>query len=355
MVSLVALIVWRVPLPVVILGFLIFGALDGVYLSSALTKVPDGAWFTLILAVLLSSIFVLWRFGKENQWQAEASDRLAPSSIIIRGPTDQKTTTKGTTSTGLRFTPAFGSALISTITGMGIFFDKSGLPNTTPTVFIHFIRKFEAAPRVVVFFHIRPLPSPTVPAEDRFEVTRCLGSRDRGLDHQFFAVTLRHGYTDEVLAQDLGFQIYEQLRKLVIREDLTPEKKTVAQRHVTFAAPEGRTSQAEATLDPSQEGSVAIDHAPEITIQSANNPTQQQESTHQALLALEAAYRDQVVYVVGKEQMRIQEVAGCKPRSWCRRIALAAFLWLRSNTGSKITNLNVDVDKLVEIGFVKVV
>jgi KUP system potassium uptake protein len=35
--------------------------LDGLYLSSALTKVPDGAWFTLLLAILLASFFSLWR------------------------------------------------------------------------------------------------------------------------------------------------------------------------------------------------------------------------------------------------------------------------------------------------------
>ena len=84
MVSLVAIIIWHIRLPLVLLGFLVFGALDGVYLSSALTKVPDGAWFTLALAVLLSSIFILWRFGKENQWRAEAADRLPLSRLFVR-------------------------------------------------------------------------------------------------------------------------------------------------------------------------------------------------------------------------------------------------------------------------------
>ncbi len=50
MVALVALVVWRLPLVVVSPAYLIFGALNGLYLSSALTKIPDGAWFTLVLA-----------------------------------------------------------------------------------------------------------------------------------------------------------------------------------------------------------------------------------------------------------------------------------------------------------------
>ena len=84
MVSLVAIIIWHIPLPIVLLGFLVFGLLDGLYLSSALTKVPDGAWFTLALAVLLCSVFILWRYGKENQWRAEAADRLSTSHLFAK-------------------------------------------------------------------------------------------------------------------------------------------------------------------------------------------------------------------------------------------------------------------------------
>lgn len=35
--------------------------------------------------------------------------------------------------------------------------------------------------------------------------------------------------------------------------------------------------------------------------------------------------------------------------------ALSAFLWLRENTGGRVRNLNLDLDKLVEIEFVKVI
>ena len=71
---------------------------------------------------------------------------------------------------------------------------------------------------------------------------------------------------------------------------------------------------------------------------------------------MQAGYEDQVVYIVGKEQMRIKEVQGWGNVSGaCRKIALAAFLWLRSNTGSKVANFNLDAEKLVEVGFVKII
>ena len=84
MVSLVAIVVWLTPWPFVLLGLFVFGLLDGLYLSSALTKVPDGAWFTLALGAVLSSIFVLWRYGKENQWRAESADRLPLSQLFAK-------------------------------------------------------------------------------------------------------------------------------------------------------------------------------------------------------------------------------------------------------------------------------
>lgn len=355
MVSLVAIIIWHIPLPVVILGFLTFGALDGVYLSSALTKVPDGAWFTLILAVLLSSIFVLWRFGKENQWQAEASDLIAPSSIILSNAEDGPPP-ENATAGSLHLTAMFGRTPISAITGYGIFFDKSGIKQTTPTVFVHFLQKFQAAPRVVVFFHIRPLSVPTVPFEERFTVTRPLKPSVNGPRHQFFRITLRHGYTDEVVSADLGSQIYEQLRSFVIREGATCQYQ--AQKQIKWADQDGHAKQGEVELATPENGLDEITQVGDDAKCGASGVaplTAQQEWTRRELSSLELAYQDQLVYVVGKEQMRIREVTGCKPRGWCRRIALAAFLWLRSNTGSKIANLNVDVDKLVEIGFVKII
>jgi KUP system potassium uptake protein len=73
MVSIVAIICWRFHPLIVLAGFVIFASLDGLYLSSALTKIPDGAWVTLMLAVILSGIALLWRYGKELQWKQRSA------------------------------------------------------------------------------------------------------------------------------------------------------------------------------------------------------------------------------------------------------------------------------------------
>ena len=66
------------------------------------------------------------------------------------------------------------------------------------------------------------------------------------------------------------------------------------------------------------------------------------------LAMIQKAYDTQVLYIVGKEQMRIRAVT----KIW-RRVALNAFLWLRDNTRSKIANMKIPTDQLVEVGFIK--
>lgn len=83
MVSVVAIIIWRIHPVIVLVGFLIFASLDGLYLSSALMKVPDGAWFTLMLTAILSIVLFVWRYGKEQQWRAETSDSISLGQLVV--------------------------------------------------------------------------------------------------------------------------------------------------------------------------------------------------------------------------------------------------------------------------------
>ena len=82
LVSVAAIIVWQLHVLIVIFGFLIFGTIDAMFLSAALTKVPDGAWFTLLLAGILSCVLFIWRFGKRQQWKSEAGDSISASKLV---------------------------------------------------------------------------------------------------------------------------------------------------------------------------------------------------------------------------------------------------------------------------------
>ncbi len=288
MTSIVALIIWRIPSLVVLAFFLVFVALDGVFMSAALTKVPDGAWFTILLALILSSIFIIWRFGKEQQWAAEGQDRLAPGDFL------------GTDASGdLVLTPAFGGKRVSGASGLGIFFDKVGAH--VPTVFAHFVRKFHARPAIILFFHLRPLSLPTVPPGERCVITRTQIP-------SCYRVTLRHGYMDDVLTPDLGRLLVEQLILFIARD--------------RGSGPDGSAK--------------SVPNSPEVQAE---------------LDALNKAYEDQTVYIIGKEVMKVRREKSVK--GFFRFMILETFLWIRENSRTKLADWDIDADSLVEVGFVK--
>jgi KUP system potassium uptake protein len=66
MVLVVAIIIWYIHPLIILVSFLIFGSLDGLYLSSVLIKVLNRAWFTLMLIAVLSIVLFIWRYRKEQ-------------------------------------------------------------------------------------------------------------------------------------------------------------------------------------------------------------------------------------------------------------------------------------------------
>lgn len=237
-----------------------------------------------MLAAILSCIFVLWRFGKEQQWTAEGQDRFQPSHLLT------------TTSSGeVKLTSSFGGGVISKVNGVGIFFDKVG--DMVPIVFTQFVRKFSARPEIIVFFHMRPLSTPSIPEAERYVIQR---TAIPGC----YRMTVRHGYTDSIVSPDLGRMITEQLVLYITRD--TSSSTTSAS---------------------------SVEHSPEVQAE---------------LEVINKAAESQMVYVMGKEQMKIKQGTNI-----FRSIVLMAFLWIRENSRTKMADMNIPCDNLVEVGFVK--
>ncbi|KAG4029088.1 hypothetical protein MFRU_017g00260 [Monilinia fructicola] len=309
MVSLVAIIIWRVNVFIVLVFFLVFAALDGVYLSSALIKVPTGAWFTLLLASILSCIFVLWRYGKEQQWTSEAQDRISPSSFMTFDP---KYPQPGF------LTVAFGSHPITTVPSIGVFFDKVG--DQLPIVFTQFVRKFCATPEIIIFLHLRPLSIPHVPDSERYVIQRTSIP-------SCYRITIRHGYTDDIITPSIGSILVSQLVLFITRD---PSTFTGLQSRLVS---ESASHQSPNSISPAS----SVLHTPAIQAE---------------LDKIHNAASSQMVYVLGKEQMKIKKEGKCLG-SWVRRGVLWVFLWIRENSRGKMADLDLPVEGLVEVGFVK--
>ncbi|KAL2866055.1 potassium transporter-domain-containing protein [Aspergillus lucknowensis] len=305
MVSLAAMFVWRISPYLVLFPFLAIVSLDGTYISSALTKVPTGAWFTLALATALALVFLLWRYGKEQQWSAEAEGRF-PTSHFVRSDQDS--------SGVLRLTERFGGTPLSPTEGLSVFFDKAG--ETTPIVFSNFILKLTSLSRVTVFLHLRPLEVPSVPPEDRCTISQLRIP-------SCYRLVLWYGFNDEIITSDMGHAIMVQTRQYLLQREEEERNSGLSKR-----SPEVATVQTRSRSQTS----------------SATTTT----TTQSPLENLDSAYSHGVLYVVGKEQMKI------KPQTnLFRRLVLGIFLWIRENTRAKIASLALPVDKIIEVGFLK--
>ena len=227
--------------------------------------------------------------------------------------------------------------------GFAIFFDKAG--DMTPTVFVQFLSKFITAPQVMVFFHLRPLSTPSVAVEERYTVTTTSIPN-------CYRLVVRHGYTDEVITEDLGALVYEQVRKFIVDSARYHSPRNPFHAAAAAAAPQVE-EKAPVAVTAATAGSASGGSDSDEPQQQ--RPTEEQEKEPEAepgvvtkLQLLEQAYTDQVLCIVGKEQMRISAKSGL----W-RRVTLHAFLWLRENTRSKIATMNIPTERLVEVGFVK--
>ncbi|KAM0563641.1 hypothetical protein ACHAPJ_001367 [Fusarium lateritium] len=310
MVSLVALIIWRTPSIVVLIVFLIFILLDSIYLSAAMNKVPDGGWFALVLSFILSTFVMLWRWGKEQQWEAEQKDILDPSEFLqSRSTSRNNSIARDMTSDGsvrsirMRLSPEFGGGQVTVAPGLGIFFDKvGGSGDHIPKVFTQFIRKFQTRPQVIVFFHMRPLSQPTVPSDQRFVIARVTTKIP-----SCYRIVLRHGYMDDILTPNLAPMIINELMTLITRGPFPTDEN---------------------------------DMPPEFRGERE---------------ALQSAQEAQTVYLMGKQTMRVQKTDKRTIATVLRRVALEAFLFVRENSRTKLANLDIDPDSLVEVGFVKAI
>ncbi|KAK8162023.1 potassium transporter-domain-containing protein [Phyllosticta citrichinensis] len=390
LVAITALMVWRFRWFVVLPVWFVFITLDGLFLTSAATKFIDGAWFTFVLAILLCSVFILWRYGKEKQWAAEEKKRIDLRDLIIKDEDGKP-----------RLTDRWGGGEINNIKGLGIFFDKAG--DKVPAVYEEFIKKFEAQQDVHVFLHLRALHMPHIPDDERYSAS---GTSMPNC----YRLTIRHGYNDHPVNFDLGSTVYTQLRHALVRAARPASTHSDAASSSPAAKAHAKTSptrQPAASLEPSiipgpfdpahvglpratspAPPSILIDRVDAAASDRSNSsdshshshggsgkpshsPSRHRRNSSvrfagpadtpytslpdsalkRRLAALDAAYATQVVYVVGKEELRLMGPGSYW--DWWRQGVLGVFLWLRANTRAKVAKMKVPVDKLVEVGFVR--
>ncbi|CAK9229817.1 unnamed protein product [Sphagnum jensenii] len=188
--TLVELIIWRLPWPIVLVFFTVFGTIEGVYMTAVLNKVPQGGWVPFAIAAVFLVIMSSWNYGHQRKIHYEMNNKMSVHSLqdLISNSEVQRV--------------------------KGICFFYSDLVHGVPPIIPHYIRNVQTLHQILIFSTIRYLPIRTVLPEERFLVGRV------GFKGAYRCVA-RYGYMDVINLKGNEFkdQVLQQLQAYLQSED----------------------------------------------------------------------------------------------------------------------------------------
>ncbi|MBI3560968.1 MAG: potassium transporter Kup [Gammaproteobacteria bacterium] len=143
----------------------VFLWVDGMFFSSNLTKIADGGWFPLVLALVIFSIMVTWKQGRLLLNRRLARDTVSVE-VFLRG---------------------INTNTIATIPGTAVFLSPN--PQTVPSALLHSLKHYKSLHQRVIFLTVETIDVPYAPVDQAVSVTR--------LTPPFFSVTARFGFMQE--------------------------------------------------------------------------------------------------------------------------------------------------------------
>ncbi|KAE8723121.1 putative potassium transporter 3 [Hibiscus syriacus] len=142
--ALVVIFVWQkgVWLAAVFLAF--FWLCEGVYLSAALMKVPQGGWVPLVLSVIFMMVMYIWHYGIRKKYNFDMHNKVSLRWLLGLGP----------------------SLGIMRVPGIGLIYSE--LATGVPAIFSHFVTNLPAFHKVLVFICVKSVPVPYVHRKNAF-------------------------------------------------------------------------------------------------------------------------------------------------------------------------------------------
>nr|BAE93236.1 potassium transporter [Phragmites australis] len=174
--SLVIIFVWQKNLLIALLFLAFFGSIEGIYLSAAVIKVPQGGWTPIAMALVFMFIMYVWHYGTRRKYMFDLQNKVSMKWILTLGP-----------SLGIMRVPGIGLIYTELVTGV-------------PAIFSHFVTNLPAFHQVLVFVCVKSVPVPYVPTDERYLIGR-IGPRE----YRMYRCIVRYGYKD-VQKDDENFE-----------------------------------------------------------------------------------------------------------------------------------------------------
>ena len=151
----------------------LFLVVDGTYFASNITKIPDGGWFPLLVALVSFTVLTTWARGRQLLREQLASSAL-PLPVFIK---------------------SVGKS-IHRVRGTSVFLSAS--PDAVPAALLHNLKHNQVLHERVIILNVHVEEVPHVAYERRIEF------HDAG--EGFYRVILHYGFVEEVdIPKDLAF------------------------------------------------------------------------------------------------------------------------------------------------------
>ncbi|RZC59570.1 hypothetical protein C5167_006869 [Papaver somniferum] len=165
--TLVIIFVWQKSIFTAAAFLLLFGSIEGVYLSSSFTKVLQGGWLPLVLSFIFMGIMYIWHYGTRKKYNFDLHNKVSLKWLLALGP----------------------SLGIVRVPGIGLIYSE--LATGVPAIFSHFVTNLPAFHKVLVFVCVKSVPVPYVSAEERFLIGRVCPR-----PYRMYRCIVRYGYKD---------------------------------------------------------------------------------------------------------------------------------------------------------------
>ncbi|CAG8443311.1 27574_t:CDS:10 [Dentiscutata erythropus] len=222
LITIVIYIVWRLPIIISIIFFCIFFTIDASFLGATLRKIASGGWFTMSIAIFLTIMMGIWRWGTVRMIHHERLQTPDLNKIFKEkniGPTDYSVMENSSheiiLENGNEIILGNGdeNLFIDTEThlmrspGIGLFYSDIG--TKIPLSFTQFVKHFPIMPQNVVFINIKTVADSKVGDDNRLEVKKIKNYEG------CYQVTARYGYSEQVSqGKEFLLQLIESIRNI---------------------------------------------------------------------------------------------------------------------------------------------
>jgi KUP system potassium uptake protein len=186
--------------------FAFFGFVDCLLWGSTWHKIPEGAWFSFGVGLLLASFMWLWTWLTSLIEHYDRDNRLVLNQLISEIPQESKE--KGSFQKALTLHGLDNvDRRLNRSDSFAVFWKPSS-GNGVPHSFSQFLTKYPSCPSVVIFLSVKILAVPSIPARDSVVVRRVRQFPG------FYTATLRQGYKDHLHLKELNEQLFNHIRQL---------------------------------------------------------------------------------------------------------------------------------------------